>query len=117
MAVMAIRILAAGVLATDRRHGREVVVSDDSEIAREQARARALLEALGLDESGVLPWGTRAQTAIRFALANPDLSCAVFGLADLDQLDEALAAASLGPLPERALDKLEAVYESNFRSG
>src|SRR4051794_10417576 len=38
--IMAIRVLAAGALATDERHGREVVVAADAELGREQARAR-----------------------------------------------------------------------------
>jgi hypothetical protein len=39
----------------------------------------------------------------------------VIGIADLAQLDEALAAARRGPLPPEALAKLEAVWTSNFR--
>jgi hypothetical protein len=32
--IMNIRVLAAGVLATDQRHGREVVITRDAEAAR-----------------------------------------------------------------------------------
>jgi aryl-alcohol dehydrogenase-like predicted oxidoreductase len=106
VAIMAIRIFAAGVLATDIRHGREIVVTENSEIADEEARARKALEALGLTDAGLTPYGTRAQTALRFVLANDDISGAVFGLAELSHLDEILAAAELGPLPGDALNKL-----------
>ena len=102
--VMAIRVLAAGVLATDERHGREVVVAEDAELGREQARARRLFGRLGTRH------GTRAQTAIRHALANPDLATVVVGVASLEQLDEALAAFGAGPLPGPALDEVEACY-------
>ena len=55
--------------------------------------------------------------ALSFALANTDFACHVIGIADLAQLDEALAAVRMGPLPPDALDKLEPVWASNFRTG
>ena len=102
--IMAIRVLAAGVLASDERHGREVVVAEDADLGREQARARRLFGRLGAHH------GTRAQTAIRHALANPELSTVVVGVASLEQLDEALASFEAGPLPEPALAEIEACY-------
>jgi L-galactose dehydrogenase/L-glyceraldehyde 3-phosphate reductase len=108
VAVMNIRVLAAGVLATEQRHGREVPMSDAAPITTEEARARAVFDRL--DER----YGTRAQTAIRFALANPDISCVLVGMAELAHLDEALAAAEMGPLPDEALRDLREVYRSNF---
>jgi aryl-alcohol dehydrogenase-like predicted oxidoreductase len=108
VAVMNIRVLAAGVLATDQRHGREVPMSDAAPITAEEARARAVFDRL--DER----YGTRAQTAIRFALANPDISCVLVGMAELAHLEEALAAAEMGPLPDEGLRELREVYRSNF---
>jgi L-galactose dehydrogenase/L-glyceraldehyde 3-phosphate reductase len=107
-AVMAIRVFAAGVLATDLRHGREVIVTQATDLAGEERRARAAFAALGDT------YGTRAQTALRFALSNPDVSCAIIGLAEPAHLEEALAAAQLGPLPQPALDALERVYAVGF---
>lgn len=97
MGVMTIRVLAAGVLATDRRHGREVVVTRDTDLEREALRAQQLFARIG-DR-----YGARAQTAIRYALANADLSTIVVGVETLEQLDEALAGIAAGPLPEAAL--------------
>ena len=108
MGIMNIRVLAAGVLASDTRHGREVVVATDAALEQEAARARAIFDRLGTDH------GTRAQAAIRFALANPDLSTVVVGLATLDQLDEALAAFEAGPLPDAALGRIDASYGEGF---
>jgi L-galactose dehydrogenase/L-glyceraldehyde 3-phosphate reductase len=108
VAVMNIRVLAAGVLATDQRHGREVPMSDAAPLATEEARARAVFARLGER------YGSRAQTAIRFALANPDISCVLVGMAELAHLEEALAAAAIGPLPEQARRELDEVYRSNF---
>jgi D-threo-aldose 1-dehydrogenase len=102
--VMNIRVLAAGILATDQRHGREVVVARDADLEREQARARKLFARLG---DG---YGTRAQAAIRFALANPDLSTTVVGVETLDQLDEALTGFEAGPLPAAALAEIAACH-------
>jgi D-threo-aldose 1-dehydrogenase len=108
VAIMAIRVLAAGVLATDVRHGREIVLADGSDIAAEERRAETVFKAL----NGGL--GTRAQTAVRFALSNPDVACAIVGLAELGHLDQALAAEDKGPLPSEALAKLNRLYETAF---
>ncbi len=108
VAMMAIRVLAAGVLASDNRHGREIVLTEGSEIPMEERRAETVFDALG--QSG----GTRAQTAVRFALSNPDLSCAVIGLAEIAHLDEALDAQELGPLPNEALAELNRLYDTDF---
>jgi L-galactose dehydrogenase/L-glyceraldehyde 3-phosphate reductase len=107
-AVMNIRIFAGGSLPSDARHGREAVIVTGSDLDIEAKRAKAVFDRLG-DK-----YGTRAQTAIRFGLANPDVSCIVFGLAELAHLDEALAAAEMGPLPQEALDALNTVYAAEF---
>jgi L-galactose dehydrogenase/L-glyceraldehyde 3-phosphate reductase len=109
-AVMAIRIFAAGVLASAVRHGREVVIASASDLGTEESRVRAAFSALG--QSG----GTQAQTALRYVLTNPDVSCAIVGLAEPAQLEEALAGAALGVLPKQALDALERVYAADFQS-
>lgn len=111
MGIMAIRILAAGVLATDTRTGREIPVNPESDVESEEQRTRAVFAALE-DR-----YGSRAQTAVRFALANADISCAIVGLASLGHLDEALAGAEAGALPEEALARLEGVYASGFDDG
>jgi L-galactose dehydrogenase/L-glyceraldehyde 3-phosphate reductase len=108
MAVMAIRIFAAGVIASDERHGRESVLTADTTLAEEERKARALFEAIGAEH------GTRAQVALRFVLSNPDLSCAIVGAAELQHLDEAIAAERMGPLPAEVLARLDALYQSDF---
>jgi aryl-alcohol dehydrogenase-like predicted oxidoreductase len=99
------------VLATEQRHGRESPMSDAAPITTEEARARAVYQRLGER------YGSRAQTAIRFALANPGIACVLVGMAELAHLEEALAAAALGPLPEDALRELAAVHQNNFGLG
>jgi L-galactose dehydrogenase/L-glyceraldehyde 3-phosphate reductase len=111
VAVMNIRVLAAGVLASDVRHGREAVIMPEADLPSEERRARAVVRRLGER------YGTRAQSAIRFALANPDIACVVVGLAELGHLEEALAAAEMDPLPDEALAELRALYEGGFERG
>jgi aryl-alcohol dehydrogenase-like predicted oxidoreductase len=106
--MMNIRVFASGVLATDERHGREVVLTENSALEVETKRAHAALAALGAG------YGTRAQTALRFSLSNPDLACVVIGLAEPSHLEEAIAAEAMGPLPAAAIAKLEAVYARGF---
>jgi L-galactose dehydrogenase/L-glyceraldehyde 3-phosphate reductase len=107
-AVMNIRIFAGGSLPSDQRHGREAVIVTGSDLDIEAKRASAVFDRLGDS------YGTRAQTALRFGLANPDIACVVFGLAELSHLDEALAAAEMGALPQEALDELNTVYAAEF---
>jgi len=83
MAVMAIRVFAAGVIAADERHGRESILTTDTTLAEEERKAKAVFDAIGTGH------GTRAQVALRFALSNPDVSCAIVGMAGLGHLDEA----------------------------
>ncbi|MGH1481654.1 MAG: aldo/keto reductase [Geminicoccales bacterium] len=108
VAVMNIRVLASGALATDERHGREIQIIPDADLPLEARRAKAVFDKLG-DQ-----YGTRAQTALRFSLANPDLSCIVVGMAELDHLEQAIAAADKGPIPAEGLSDLAALYGTNF---
>jgi D-threo-aldose 1-dehydrogenase len=109
VATMNIRVLAAGVIATDVRHGREMPIVQGFDMAAEEARVRAVFDRLG-DR-----YGTRAQTAVRFALANPDLSCVIVGFAEIGHIEEALASAALVPLPDDALAALREVYAAHVR--
>jgi len=109
VAVMAIRIFAAGVIATDERTGRESVLISDTSVAEDERKTRAVFEAIGADQ------GTRAQVALRFVLSNPDVSCAIIGSAELHHIDEALKGQAMGPLPPPVLARLDKLYESDFR--
>jgi L-galactose dehydrogenase/L-glyceraldehyde 3-phosphate reductase len=108
VAVMAIRVFAAGVIATDVRHGRESMLTANTTLAEEERKARAVFEAIGAGH------GTRAQVALRFALSHPDVSCAIIGAAELHHIDEALAAQAMGPLPGEVLAKLDGMYRTDF---
>lgn len=107
--IMNIRVFAAGVLATDIRHGREVAITPENrDLEAEAKRARAAIAAAGnIGES-------RAETAIRFSLANEDISCVVVGLAELEHLELAIKAAEAGPLPATKLSSLRELWGRNF---
>ena len=111
VAMMGIRVFASGVLATDLRHGREVVLTENSALADETQRAHAALNALGEGH------GTRAQTALRFALANPGFACFVVGIGEPSHLDEVIEAQSRGPLAPEVIARLEPVYARDFAAG
>ena len=108
VAVMAIRIFAAGVIATDERTGRESVLIADTSVAEDERRTKAVFDAIGSDQ------GTRAQVALRFVLSHPDVSCAIIGSAELHHVDEALAAQKMGPLPPQVLARLDELYKTDF---
>ena len=104
VAAMNIRVLSAGVIATDTRTGRERPLTPGDTVQSETAKAAAMFAKIG-DK-----FGTRAQTALRFALAEPRLSCVVVGLAELDHLAEAIEAAEQSPLSEAELAEVRGVY-------
>jgi L-galactose dehydrogenase/L-glyceraldehyde 3-phosphate reductase len=112
MGVMGIRIFAAGHLASNERHGREVAITANAENAAEETRAKAALEVIGTQH------GTPAQAALRFGLGCPLLSTIEVGIGETWHLDQALAAVDMGPLPQSvlaALDSLRATHRA-FRS-
>ncbi|MEO2173359.1 MAG: aldo/keto reductase [bacterium] len=104
VATMNIRVFAAGVIATDARHGREQPLTPGDSVESETRKAKMIFEELGDD------YGTRAQTALRFALARERLSCIVFGLATPAHLEEALSAQKLGPLPSEAMARINRIH-------
>lgn len=110
MGILAIRIFAASYLATPVRTGRESILTTDTDPESEARMSEALFADLG-DE-----FGSRAQTAVRFALSNPDVSTAIIGLSDPDYLTEAVEGALCGPLPESALHQLERLYKTGFEN-
>lgn len=105
VAPMNIRVFSAGVIATDERHGRERPLTPGDTVDTETEKARTMFATLG-DKHG-----SRAQTALRFALAQPRLACVVVGLAELAYLDEAIEAQAMGPLDADALAEIATVYE------
>ena len=104
LGVFAIRILAAGVLATSIRHGREIPVTQNADADAEAQRAAALWQAIDRQDEPT------AATAIRFALTEPDVSTAVFGAATLEHLDIALAAGAAGSLDRNLVAKVRSHF-------
>jgi len=108
--VIAIRTLAAGALASDAYDGR-AVITRDSEPDDERVKAAAVNALLGQK------FGSRQQSALRFALAHPQVSCIDFAAGTVAHLEEAIDGADMGPLPEDALRDLAKLYQSNFGRG
>jgi D-threo-aldose 1-dehydrogenase len=106
VAPMNIRVFSAGILATDERHGRERPLTPGDTVESETAKAKAIFDVIGTK------YGTRAQTAIRFALSHQRLACIVFGLAELAHLDEAIEAERMGALEAGALLEIKEIYAS-----
>ncbi len=100
MGVLGIRVFAGGALASMQRHGREFVLDLGSTQEQEEARASALFDVLGLAEDDM------AETALRFVLSRPEVSCAVIGVADVAQLEAALRAQEKGALGADAQKKV-----------
>ena len=106
--VMGIRVFAAGVIASDTRHGREIPVTEGGDLPSEARRVAAVFDLLGDAH------GTRAQTGLRFSLAEAGIATVVIGLAVPAHLEEALAGAAAGPLPVAARDQVLALYRRDY---
>jgi aryl-alcohol dehydrogenase-like predicted oxidoreductase len=109
--VMVIRVLAAGVIATDVRTGKEGGVVLEGDVESDVQRMRSVLPLLKPE------YGARAQVAVRYALRNPGVSGIEVGIAELDHLELAIGAAEMGPLPDDLLDQLDALADDNFGIG
>ena len=103
---MGIRVFAAGILATGTRHGREIIITDNTDVSSEEQRALDAFAKLDIDDEGKTPYGTRSQTALRYVLAEPRIDNAIVGLAELSHLKQVLEASQLGPLPKKAVAKI-----------
>ncbi len=109
MGVIAIRVLAGGALSgTPDRHpvaARTVnPIATESDYAADVTRARRLTF---LVEQGIV--GSLVEAAIRFAVSKPEVSTALVGVSNLEQLEQAVACANRGPLPAEVLDRLHQV--------
>lgn len=110
--VFAIRVLAGGAL---------------SGIAQRHENASAPPAPMGssgtyqedLDRSSTFRFliddgyvGSLVEAAIRFSLNNEHISTSLIGIANIEQLQQAIEYGNKGPLPAEAITKLEGVWES-----
>jgi aryl-alcohol dehydrogenase-like predicted oxidoreductase len=107
LGVIAIRVLAGGALSgTTQRHPIAMQsvapLATGRDYAEDAARARQFDYLLAEGTVGNL-----VEAAIRFALSKPEISTALVGTSNLEQLEHAVTAANRGPLPAAALDRLQ----------
>ena len=106
--VIAIRVLAGGALSgTTDRH--PVATPDVTPLATGRDYAEDAARARRLDflvADGTV--GNLAEAAVRFAISKPEISTAMVGTSNLEQLEHAVAAAQRGPLPPEALERVYA---------
>jgi L-galactose dehydrogenase/L-glyceraldehyde 3-phosphate reductase len=109
MGIMGIRIFAAGHLATDVRHGREIPITANADDRAEEARAQVVASVLGDAH------GTRAQAALRFGLASDLLSTIVVGIGETEHFDQVLGAIEMGPLDAGARAAISELWRNDHR--
>jgi aryl-alcohol dehydrogenase-like predicted oxidoreductase len=103
---MAIRVYAGGALAgqSPSKHTLTTKFFPLDLYQRDQARAKAVQQELGDQIS--LP-----EIAVRFVLGHPALASALIGFGSPEEVEQAVAFAQHGPLPDRVLAAIEAVRE------
>ena len=94
--IIAIRTLAAGVLASAEPLERVSIITPNTEKSGEERMAKAIFDRIG-DE-----YGNRAQTAIRFALSNPDISCIDYAPGEIGSSRRSPRCRRTGPPPLRS---------------
>jgi len=105
MGVLAIRVLAAGALAgqaprhrlASREGGALIAGVDYNDDALQAEQLRPIAAELG---------ATLPELGIRFALSKPEVACALIGVSDATQLEEATRAAEAGPLPPGVIERV-----------
>ena len=108
MGVLNIRIWAGGVLANPDPPDRLFVMTSDTDFANEVRCAAAVRATLGD------AYGSPAQAALRFVLANKEPATRVIGITEIKQLDAALEAVAAGPLPAAAVSRLATLWANGF---
>jgi aryl-alcohol dehydrogenase-like predicted oxidoreductase len=107
LGTIGIRVLAGGALSgREERNPLGLAVVDPigsgASYAADVARARRLEPLVREGHAGSL-----TELAIRFAIACPELSTTEIGLANMDELEAAIAAVEKGPLSQTALARLK----------
>jgi aryl-alcohol dehydrogenase-like predicted oxidoreductase len=97
MAVVALRVLEAGLLT-------------GGPPADQRARSEELSRFDFLLESGE---ATMVTPALRFVLSNAAISTALVGISTLEHIEEAVAAAGLGPLPSATIRRIVGDHSAN----
>ena len=108
LGILNIRVWAGGVLANPQPPAKLFVMTSGTDMANEIRCATAVRSVLGDD------YGSPAQAALRFVLANQDFATRVIGITEIAQLDAALAAVAEGPLPAAAMSRLETLWANGF---
>ena len=110
MGVIGIRVLAAGALAGfDQRHPMAAPsvgpIGSGRDYTQDLGRSadfRFLVDEGYADDL--------VEASLRFVLGNPSVSTALIGYSSLDHLEQAVACAAKGALPDEALAKLPAIW-------
>jgi len=102
-----IRVLAGGALSGSEQRSplglaQVEPIGSGASYATDVARARRLEPMVGEGHATSL-----TELAMRFAIANAQLSTTEIGLANIDELDAAIAAVAKGPLSDAALARLK----------
>ena len=109
MGTFALRILEAGALATGFERHPLAAEPGAPDYATYVAQAQTLRFLAEPGDATLVP------AAIRFVLANPDVSTVLVGISDITHVDAAADAAERGPLDAEQLARIDALRQTGFK--
>lgn len=112
MGVLVIRVLALGALSEspDVWPLAPPLLSLGSDYPSDRRRAEKLRWLV--EEHDDI--ATLSQAAVRFALMKPGVSTVLIGFSSAEQIQEITSCSGAGPLPEDAMARLQAIWDSDF---
>lgn len=114
MGVAAIRVLAGGALGGENSRLGFAAPSVGGALVPGNEYDRDQQRAVRLDFLSGRSGASLSQAAIRFVLGRPEVSTCLVGFSDAGQIEKAAACPELGPLPQRDLDRLNELWQSDF---
>jgi aryl-alcohol dehydrogenase-like predicted oxidoreductase len=111
MGAFVIRILASGALTSNPAAGggsSGQTLSPGSDYPVDLQRAEKVKAALGVDGKGL------TQAAIRFGLANQNVSTVLVGFSNTTHVDEAVACSGTPGLSDEQMTNLQKLWETDF---
>ena len=112
MGVVVIRVMAGGAIGGPAARKGNAAPSIGSSLAAGGDYESDAGRASSLNSMVAHGVASLPEAAVRFALMNRAVSTVLVGFSDRGQIDSAAASSNMGPLPQSAMERLQALWTS-----